>query len=249
VSAHPAFAEFATEDPALSPLWIEFYSGEGGSATGIARAGFRVLCVDLDPQPRNPFEFVQGDALKLIPELVGDLKPAAIGGGPPCQDYSILRQRTGKRYPRLIAPTRELFRATGLPYVIENVEKAGPELIAPVTLCGSMFRPAPVVDGLLLKRHRLFESNVKLIAPWPDSCRSRGNGWRGIINVHGGGAFREHKGPDGERIGHGNKASAAEAAELLGTPWMSVAGMNECIPPRYGEWFARQVMDQVRPAR
>jgi DNA (cytosine-5)-methyltransferase 1 len=200
--------------------------------------------VDRDPQPLFPFEFVQGDALELIPHMVSWHQPAVVSGGPPCQDYSRLRSRTGKRYPRLIDPTREAFRATGLPYVIENVETARDQLIEPVLLCGSMYDPAPKVDGLLLKRHRLFESNLPLAAPSVDKCRWRTQ-HRGIINVHGGGGARESRGPNGERIGHGNKATASEAAQLLDTPWMTVAGMNECIPPRYMETIARQVKAQL----
>lgn len=217
--------------------------------------GFRVICVDIEPQPLCPFEFIQGDALKLIPELVGDLHPAAVGGAPPCQDYSILQQRTGKRYPRLIAPTRELFIESRLPYVIENVEHARPHLKNPVLMCGSMwvgdFGPPPMVDGLLLARHRLFESNVPLEPLGPDICRKRrGMDWRSTINVHGGGGgYRESRRPDGSRNGHGNKASAEEAKVLLGTPWMTVEGMNEAIPPRYGRWIAGQVRNHLKDQR
>ncbi len=227
------------------PLLLDFYCCEGGASAGYAAAGFRVIGIDIDPQPRYPYEFIQGDALKLIPELVGDLNPAAVTGSPPCQDWSPLAKRTGKTYPRLIAPTRDLFAATGLPYVIENVEGARADLIDPITLCGSMWPHESMVDGLLLKRHRLFESNRSLLNPWFDVCRQHKGG---MINVHGGGGYRERKGPNGERIGHGNKASAAEAAQLLGTPWMSVKGMNECIPPRYTALLGRQLISRIEVA-
>lgn len=239
------------------PVWLEFFGGEGGTAAGIAAAGFRVICVDLDAKAlaRNPFETVQADAVSAdFYDLVDEYRPAVVGGGPPCQDYSPLKARTGKTYPRLIEPFRAKCAGTGLPYVIENVEAARPFLRDPVMLCGAMFAPAPIVDGLLLKRHRLFESNMPLRAPGPDFCRlGQTHGWwRGFINVHGGGGYRERKGPNGERIGHGNKADADEARALLGTPWMSVAGMNECIPPRYSAEIARQVWQHLyvaeRPA-
>lgn len=235
-------------DYSTKPVWLEFFGGEGGTAAGIAQAGFRVVCVDTDAAAlaRNPYETVEADAITAFRELVDEYKPAVVGGGPPCQDYSVLKHRTGKTYPRLIAPFRGLCEETGLPYVIENVETARDHLRDPIMLCGSMFSSAPVVDGLLLKRHRLFESNVPMWQP-NDLCRSgkAAGRWHGYINVHSGGASRERKGPNGERIGHGNKASAAEARELLGTPWMSVHGMNECIPPRYSQWIARQVWHHV----
>jgi DNA (cytosine-5)-methyltransferase 1 len=237
------------------PVWLEFFAGEGGTAMGIHRAGFRVVCVDNDPKvaKRNPFTFEVADATLGADfwSLVHQYSPAVIGGGPPCQDFSPLKARTGKTYPRLIAPFRELLLKWGGPYVIENVEAARPHLIDPILICGSMFEHAPrTPDALLLKRHRLFESNVKLSSPWDDLCATgygrMGSTWRGFINVHGGGASRERKGPNGERIGHGNKASRAEAQALMGIDWMSVAGMNEAIPPRYSEHIARQVMNQIR---
>jgi DNA (cytosine-5)-methyltransferase 1 len=238
------------------PVWLEFFAGEGGAAMGIDRAGFRVVCVDNDPKvaKRNPFTFEVADATLGADfwSLVHQYSPAVIGGGPPCQDFSPLKARTGKTYPRLIAPFRELVQAWGGPYVIENVEAARPHLINPILICGSMFAPAPMTsDNLLLRRHRLFESNLPIHAPMPyDVCESHkgaGKGyWRGFINVHGGGASRERKGPNGERIGHGNKASRAESQALMGIDWMSVAGMNEAIPPRYSEHIARQIMNQIR---
>jgi DNA (cytosine-5)-methyltransferase 1 len=223
------------------PVWLEFFAGEAGTAMGIHRAGFRVVCVDNNPKvaKRNPFELVLADAIDDFVELVDRFRPVAIGGGPPCQDYTDLRHRTGKRYPRLIEKFRALCQLTDRPYVIENVEDARPFLIDPITICGSMFDPIPEVDGLLFARHRLFESSLPITAPEPSCDHSP---WRALINVHGGGGQRERKGPNGERINRGNKASRAEAQALMGIDWMSVAGMNEAIPPRYSEHIARQVM-------
>ena len=61
----------------------------------------------------------------------------------------------------LIGTVRELMKTTGRPWVIENV--VGAPLRAPLVLCGTMF------PGLRVLRHRLFESNVGLLAPGP--CR------------------------------------------------------------------------------
>jgi DNA (cytosine-5)-methyltransferase 1 len=227
------------------PVAIDFFSCQGGSSMGLSRAGFRVICVDKDPQPRNPFEFVQADAIADFHAIVAEYRPVLVAGGPPCQDYSFLKARTGKTYPRLIRPFRDRCLEWGGVYLIENVDTPAVkrELLHWLTLCGSMFDPAPTVDGLLLKRHRLFESNVPLNAPGRDACRL----WPGkTINVHGGGGYRERKGPNGERIGHGNKASADEAAALLGVDWMTVEGMNECIPPRYTEHLGTQLMAHIR---
>lgn len=234
------------------PVLIDFFSCQGGSSYGYDQAGFCVVGVDKDPQPLFPFAFVQADAVEDFEALVKIYDPWAAVGSPPCQSRSYLKYRTGRGYVELVPPFREKLLASGLPYVIENVEARpdNPEaaLIDPILLCGSMFDPAPTVDGLLLKRHRLFEAgNGFTLEPLADdSCRKRtGVEWRATINVHGGGAYRESRRPDGTRDGHGNKASNEEAKALLGIHWMTQKGMNESIPPRYAKFVGDQLMDYV----
>lgn len=210
------------------------YCGQGGSAKGYADAGFEIVGVDLVPQPLFPFEFHQGDAIEFIQAHGHEFD--AIDGGPPCQVNSPLRHRTKREYPRLIGPTRDAMRATGKPYVIENVEGAAHEMIDPVTLCGSHFGLG--ADGLLLKRHRLFETSFELSPPsTPDNCRGVP-----MANVHGGGGQREYRNADGKRVGHGNKFSAEHSRIAMGTPWMTAKGMNQAIPPVYTEFVGRQLM-------
>ena len=64
-------------------------------------------------------------------------------------------------HERLIEPVRELLRASGLPYVIENVRTKA--LRPNVVLCGSMF-------GLPIRRHRGFETSWGM-SPMVLSCR------------------------------------------------------------------------------
>ena len=142
----------------MKPRLLDLFCGAGGAAMGYHRAGFEVVGVDIEPQPRYPFEFYQADALNVLTSIFTPLDFDAIHASPPCQAYSWSARRwTEVERADLLAPTRELLRATGLPYVIENVP--GAPMQNPIRLCGVMF-------GLEVIRHRLFESNVAMVEPW-----------------------------------------------------------------------------------
>ena len=101
---------------------------------GYHQAGFEVVGVDIEPQPRYPFEHHVGDALDYL--LRHHEEFDAIHASPPCQRYSTMTKRHGRQddHPDLVGETRTALAATGLPYVIENV--AGAPLVDPVMLCG-----------------------------------------------------------------------------------------------------------------
>lgn len=130
------------------------------------RAGFDVVGVDIldcskaynrgpgSPEHENPARFVQADAL-TYPLEGFDL----ICASPPCQAHSTLRHLVkGKEYPNLIPQTRERLRASGIPYVIENVPRA-PLQGRPLVLCGSMFGLETPDGRAELRRHRHFETS------------------------------------------------------------------------------------------
>jgi DNA (cytosine-5)-methyltransferase 1 len=153
-------------------ILIDLYCKAGCGAVGYRRAGFkRIIGVDLEPQPNYPFEFVQADVEHVLARLVkgwpimvdGVWLPARFityaHASPPCQSFTDYRRKghgVGDGYPNLIPMTRNYLRKLGIPYVIENVEKARGELIDPIRICGTNF---PELD---VQRHRLFESNVAL---------------------------------------------------------------------------------------
>jgi DNA (cytosine-5)-methyltransferase 1 len=136
---------------------IDLFCCAGGASEGLHRAGFSVCGVDLEYQPEYPFSgFEQGDALGVRVERLRcfDL----VWASPPCQAFTAYKRRKGhvKEALNLIPQTRELLRAAGVPYIIENVP--GAPLESPVTLCGSMF-------GLDVRRHRIFETSFPVAPP------------------------------------------------------------------------------------
>jgi DNA (cytosine-5)-methyltransferase 1 len=195
-------------------------------------AGFEVVGVDIEPQPRYPFEFHCADALEVL--RTWDLSRFdMIHASPPCQAHSQLGKlwrafdsEYDKRHADLIPDTRRALQWSGKPYVIENV--IGAPLINPVLLCGSMF-------GLKVYRHRLFETNPYLLAPvhapHHDNCPAVGRGMsnKGFISVTGTGGF-----------GIPNGWQYAQAA--MGIDWMSRSELSQATPPAYTHWIGQQML-------
>lgn len=216
------------------PRLLDLFCCAGGAGMGYARAGFSITGVDVVVHHRNPHPVIQADVLSLSPRWIAE-NFDAVHASPPCQGYSSMRHAPGaKGAPRLIVQTRDLLKATGLPYVIENVEMAAVEMHRPVMLCGTMFGLG--AQGHDLHRHRLFEASFPLVAP---ICR---HSERPVIGVYGGHARCRSAKHGGRRTvdawvgGH-----YAAASQALGIDWMTLAEMSEAIPPRFTEWIGFQL--------
>lgn len=129
---------------------LDLYCCAGGASTGLAQAGFEIVGSDIAPQPHYPFAFTQRDALSFERHELRAFD--FIWASPPCQRHSSATRQTGNPddHPDLIPPTRKMLRASGVPFVIENVLAAPLDPERTVMLCGAMF-------DLGVVRHRLFE--------------------------------------------------------------------------------------------
>lgn len=214
------------------PRLLDLFCCAGGAGVGYRQAGFEVVGVDIDPQPRYPLPFIQADALTMDLAFLASFD--AIHASPPCQSYSDLAKRNGNadEWPRLIEPVREMLKKTGLPYVIENVD--GAPLIDAVVLCGTMF------PGLRVLRHRLFEANFEIVPPphhkhpkvhtfdRRKSHFGKTNEWKDFVQVTGGG-----------------NCTLAAARAAMGIDWMTKNEINESIPPAYTEFVGKQLLQHM----
>lgn len=126
---------------------LDLFCCAGGAAKGIWQAlpTVEIVGIDIVQQPEYPFDFFQYD-ISTIKQLSTNFD--FIWASPPCQKYSPTQAIYKKDHPDLVDFTRELLLATGLPFVIENVEQA--PLRKDLLLCGAMFNKP-------YRRHRIFE--------------------------------------------------------------------------------------------
>lgn len=228
--------EFAAGLPrAKRPRLLDLFCCAGGAAMGYHQAGFDVVGVDIRPQPKYPFEFVQADCLSLDRAFIAGFD--AIHASPPCQAHSSISNVSGNQHNHvdLIPETRALLKAAGKPWVMENVP--GAPLIDAFMLCGTMFR-LRTSDGAELRRHRYFETN------W----------WVGLVPEC------DHQLPTITVTGQvaqqnvvQNKVrrtfSASEARRAMGIDWMAMPQLSQAIPPAYTRWIGERLLMQLEQQR
>lgn len=215
------------------PRLLDLFCGAGGAAMGYHRAGFEVVGVDIKPQPRYPFTFIEGDALEYVAAHGQEF--AAIHASPPCHHYSTgtrHRKNQGVVYPDLLPPTQAILRALGLPYIIENVPGAKALLQEPLLLCGGMF-------GLGVMRHRYFE--ISFLVPAPEHTCNGKDVDRDAVSItrHGPPARWYRKNP-------GATFNIKQWHDAMGIDWMTRTPLTQAIPPAYTEYIGRQLLAHLR---
>lgn len=209
------------------PRLLDLFCCAGGAGMGYHQAGFDVVGVDIRPQPRYPFEFIQANVLTLDPAFVASFD--AIHAPPPCQAYTKAQRLQKREHPDLIVPVREMLLAAGAPYVIENVP--GSPLRDPYTLCGGMF------PELRVYRHRWFECSW---AVWCLDHRPHAAPQVKMGRPVAQGDFIQVV---------GNFSGAAYAREAMGIPWMTRDELREAIPPAYTKHIGKQLVALIESRR
>jgi DNA (cytosine-5)-methyltransferase 1 len=211
---------------------LDLFCGAGAVSDGLTEAGFDVTGVDIKPQKRYPYRFIQADAVGLEINLAGfDF----VWASPPCQRYSLgSRSRKGylpDNYPDLIDPIR--LKLAGHPFTcIENVPLA--PLRPDLTLSGRS------VGLHRIDRRRIFELSFFALSPGaPRLPRSMWESGR-AITITKSMCAASHFYPR-KLAGLPGRVSPAEAAEAMGIKRrMTSAEIGEAVPPAYAEFIARQ---------
>lgn len=213
------------------PKLLDLFCCQGGAGMGYHQAGFEVVGVDIDPQPKYPFKIHQTDALEYFRNHANEFQ--AWHASPPCQAHTNA-QKIQKNYHRDFLPeVRHMFHEANryrthhqipeVPWVIENVP--GAPLVEPYELCGAMF-------DLGTYRHRQFETNFILTVPaHPEHVKRTTKMGRKPV--------------DGEMM-HivGNFSGVEKAKEAMGIDWMTRDGLRESIPPAYTKFIGEQILNQ-----
>jgi DNA (cytosine-5)-methyltransferase 1 len=211
----------------IRPRALDLFCGAGGASMGLHRAGFDVVGVDINPQPRYPFAFVQGDALAPSFDLDGF---ELIWASPPCQAFSAYRRRRNHvaACENLIPAARQML-ALAARTVIENVP--GSPLRSPIELCGSMF-------GLNVRRHRWFETSWPILTPPCDHASQQGDYpaatnrlSRKTVEV---GAWR---------------IPLETQQQAMAIDWMRLTELSQAIPPAYSEFIGRAALRYIEQGR
>lgn len=207
-----------------NPKALDLFCCAGGAGYGLMLAGYDVTGYDINPQPRYPGHFIQGDAFDV---LGGDLSAYdLIWASPKCQAHSRITPKEHKARHEIQLPrVLEILRAQSTPYIVENVEGTQIYMQNPIFLCGTMF-------GLNIWRHRWFEiGNVDMFFMLPPCNHS------GIPVLISGTPRRKGM----KRV----EPTVQERRDAIGIQWMTGKELDQAIPPAYSKFLAEQIRGNI----
>lgn len=203
-----------------APWILDLFCGAGGAGMGYWLAGFNVVGVDIVEQPRYPFWFIKGDALKIGAQIGHYFN--AIHASPPCQFGAMLTPIEHRaNHKNLIPQTREVLRAAQRLYVIENIPDNRRHLENPIKLCGSGF-------GLGVWRHRFFELglfDILLVRP----CQ---HDFKPVLVSGSPGRYKTRQ----------KESTTEEIRQAIGIDWMIKTELDQAIPPAYTHYIGGHMM-------
>ncbi|OHB72388.1 MAG: hypothetical protein A2W17_04505 [Planctomycetes bacterium RBG_16_41_13] len=205
------------------PILIDLFCGGGCAAYGYLSAGFFVIGIDIKSSKNYPSYNHTLDYLTAIKRY--DNIASAYHASPPCQMYSKLKGLVKKDYNSLLEPVREALKATGKPYIIENVPGASMTNI--IKLNGTMF-------NLKCVKERWFESNCLIMQPERYKIKGKcyvpgyGIGVTGYVSVVG---------------NNFTNAQGKMAMQVTGS--MTNRELAEGIPPAYTKFIGEQLINYV----
>ena len=218
---------------------LDLFCGAGGAAMGYRRAGFdQIVGVDIRPQPRFPFEFVERDALEYLADHWQEFD--AVHTSPPCQVFVNMakmkrRNPRKQKHPDLLTPTIAALQGIDIPWVIENVMSA--PMPCNLILCGSHF-------DLRVRRHRKFATSFWI--PQLRCLHEEQEAEGPIVGVYGSGG-KTLRGPTRRDAyasrRYRNRAQANHA--MGGLDWMIVREMVQAVPPAYAEYIGRYMLEYL----
>jgi DNA (cytosine-5)-methyltransferase 1 len=217
------------------PLLLDLFCCAGGAAMGYHRAGFDVVGVDIEPQPRYPFDFVQADAMAYPLDGFD-----AIHASPPCQDHSTTSGLNGPRHGTgwMLAATIARFEAQPRPWAVENVKTAplanATDLFGwhGVELCGCMFDD---LRGLLYEGRR-FQTSFPVVQlghrkhVWPQTKMGRPPQAYECMQITG------------------HFSGVDEGRRRMQAEWMTTDELAQAVPPAYTEYIGAQLMEHLSVA-
>ena len=216
---------------------LDLFCKAGGASDGLVRAGFTVHGVDIEPQPRYPHAFTQGDVFALLDAGEIDLDEYdLVWASPPCQGRTAYKRRPNHvrdvDTDGAIARIRAHLRRSSARTVIENVP--GAPLEHPITLCGSMFD-----ETIAVRRHRIFECSFPVEQLPCQHERQRGD-------------FPQATNRANRRktceIGVYRIPLATQRAAMGGLNRMTLDELSNAIPPAFAEYLgAAALRDIVKP--